>query len=54
MKDHQLSILEPRISAEQFQEFKETAPKERWIKRNLFALLGAIGTLISSIVALLG
>jgi len=54
VKAHQQTILEPRITAEQFHEFKEKEPRERWIKRNFFALLGAIGTLISSVVALLG
>ncbi|MBN1329999.1 MAG: HEAT repeat domain-containing protein [Candidatus Heimdallarchaeota archaeon] len=54
MKAHQTAILEPRITAEQFQEFKDKGPKEKWIKRNLFALLGAIGTVLSGIAAVLG
>ncbi|NHJ05984.1 MAG: hypothetical protein EAX90_14245 [Candidatus Heimdallarchaeota archaeon] len=54
VKTHQQAILEPRISAEQFQEFKESEPKESWIKRNLFGFIGALGTIISSVIAILG
>jgi len=49
-----IPILEPKISAEQFQEFKESEPKESWIKRNLFGFIGALGTIISSVVTILG
>jgi hypothetical protein len=54
VKTHQQAISDPRITPEQFQEFKEQQPKEKWIKRNLFALLGAIGTLLGGIAAILG
>ncbi|HUT80328.1 MAG TPA: HEAT repeat domain-containing protein [Candidatus Bathyarchaeia archaeon] len=54
MKAHQTAILEPRITAEQFREFKDKGPKEKWIKRNFFALLGAIGTILGGIASVLG
>lgn len=38
----------------EFIETKLPTTKEPWIKRNLFAFLGAIGTVISGIAALLG
>ena len=54
VKAHQQAIQEPRITAEQFHEFKESEPKEKWIKRNLPALIGALGTVIGGIAGLLG
>lgn len=54
VKAHQQAIQEPRITAEQFQEFKESMPKESWFKRNLPALIGATGTVIGGLAGLLG
>lgn len=54
VKAHQKAIHEPRITAEQFHEFKENGPKENWFKRNLPALIGALGTVIGGVAGLLG
>ncbi|MFW9921970.1 MAG: HEAT repeat domain-containing protein [Candidatus Thorarchaeota archaeon] len=54
VKAHQQAIQEPRITAEQFQEFKESMPKESWFRRNLPALIGATGTVIGGLAGLLG
>ncbi|NHJ49293.1 MAG: hypothetical protein FK733_16005 [Asgard group archaeon] len=54
VKTHQQAISDPRITPEQYHEFREQQPKEKWIKRNLFGLIGAIGTLLGGIAAVLG
>ena len=54
VKTHQQAILEPRITAEQFHEFKDEEVEKNWFKRNLFGIIGALGTIISSIIAILG
>ena len=54
VKTHQQAILEPRITAEQFHEFKDEEVEKSWFKKNLFGIIGAIGTIISSIIAILG
>ena len=54
VKAHQHAIQEPRITAEQFHEFQEKGPKENWFKRNLPALIGALGTVIGGLAGLLG
>ena len=54
VKTHQQTISEPRLTADQFQNFKEKEFRESWFKRNLPALVGAMGTLIGGIAAVLG